>query len=268
MKLSFVWATDIHLDVLESDDEIKKWVSTFKSTEADTILLTGDISTAPEVIRHLRLIRQESEKRILFVLGNHDYWDGSINKLRSQISDVGLANDGIVWLGSSDYVPFGEQTAVVGHDGWYDALNGNFKKSRFVMNDWFRTSEFSGALQNVVETSRALALQGASHVEACATRAIQDGKKRILVMTHFPPFVEACFYRGKRSEEMALPWYSSKTMGNTLLRLSEQHPDVIFTVLCGHTHSQADVSIRPNLRVIVGDADYGSPRFNVIGVSE
>ena len=264
--IDFVWATDIHLDFLE-DDHVVEWVkSNLQPKAGSAILITGDISLAGSLFKHLRMIREHSGKEVYFVLGNHDYWDGSISKLRSELSQ--LEDEGIRWLGNVDYVPFGEKLAVVGHDGWYDALYGDVRKSRFIMNDWFRISEYSGALHDVVSTSRKLAAEGARHVMDGIEKAIQDGREEIVVMTHFPPFAEACMYRGKRSEPSALPWYSSKLMGEILLKAADSNPDISITVLCGHTHSSVQIAPRPNLRVIVGNSDYGKPDSTSIGVSE
>jgi hypothetical protein len=40
----------------------------------------------------------------------------------------------------------------------------------------------------------------------------------------------------------------------------QARPDNKITVLCGHTHSSANVKILPNLRVVTGGVRYGWPR--------
>ena len=268
MKTNFIWATDTHLDFLDDDEKVASWIEqNLASKEGEAVLLTGDISLGPHVVRHLRMIKAGTNKKVFFVLGNHDYWDTSFAQLRLDIVHPDLVNDGIVWLGGADYVPFGESIAVVGHDGWYDALNGNAKKSRLMMNDWFRIEEFKN-LKELILTCRKLAAEGVAHIEQSCTKAIADGRKKIILMTHFPPFVEACFYMGQRTKDDALPWYSSRLMGEALIALSEKNPEITFTVLCGHTHSFVDISPRPNLRVIVGNSSYGSPDSIMLGVSE
>ncbi len=265
----FVWMTDIHLDCL-GQSQIIEWCQKVKQNNIDCegVLITGDIALAPILFASLRTLREHLEMPLWFVCGNHDFWDGSIVEIRKEILKGDLAKDGIVWLGGVEYVPFGESIALVGHDGWYDALNGDPKKSRFVMNDWFRTEEFSGNLHNVVSTARKLAAGAVTHIENACNKAIDDGRTKIIMLTHFPPFAESCFYRGQRTHEHALPWYSSRMMGEALSLLSEKHPAINFTVLCGHTHSFSDIAIRPNLRVVVGNSDYGSPDSNMIGVTE
>jgi len=266
MKIDFIWGTDIHLDCI---DDVFEWAEkNLASLGSDSILLTGDISVGPSVIRDLKSIREAAGKQIYCVLGNHDYWDSSFSQLRSQLSDPSLKDGGITWMGSVDFVPFGEKTAVIGHDGWYDALHGDVKKSRFIMKDWFKIEEFSGALRDIVGISRQLASEGSQHVMQACEKAIAAGRDKLVILTHFPPFAEACLYRGKQSEPDALPWYSSKIMGDALLALSEKYPHVNFTVLCGHTHSHCEVTPRPNLRVVVGDSDYGAPVVRMVGVNE
>jgi predicted MPP superfamily phosphohydrolase len=48
-------------------------------------------------------------------------------------------------------------------------------------------------------------------------------------------------------------------VGEVLLEVADAHPDRELLVLCGHTHGGAGVQVRPNLRVVVGAAEYGQP---------
>lgn len=267
-QIDFVWATDTHLDCLENDEAVSVWArESLGSLPGEAVLLTGDISISNSVLKHVHLIREQCGKPVYLTFGNHDFWEGSIQKLRAEARSDVLKRQGIVWMGAVDYVPFGKEVALVGHDGWYDALNGDAKNSRFIMKDWFKISEFAN-LADLLTTCRTLAAEGVSHIETSCEKAIIDGRKKILILTHFPPFVEVCFYRGGRSEDHALPWYSSKLMGEALVTLSQKYPHVNFIVLCGHTHSFADVTIRPNLRVVVGNSDYGLPSCTKIGIKE
>ena len=264
--VEFLWGTDLHLDFLKTDDYVRDWAEENFSQYHDAVVLTGDTSLAPLLVHHLKIIRECSGKKVYFVLGNHDAWDGSIEKLRVELENQSLKDEGIVWLGSEQFVPVGNYSALVGHDGWYDALNGDYKNSRFAMNDWFRIREFVNLKCDLVDYCRKLASQSSLHVGNACKSAISAGRKNIVVATHFPPFAEACFHKENPTEETVLPWYSSKTMGDTLLKLSKEHPDVKFTVVCGHTHSYADVSISENLRVVVGGAVYGLPRIFKLGI--
>ncbi len=44
----------------------------------------------------------------------------------------------------------------------------------------------------------------------------------------------------------------------------EDHPAVSLTILCGHTHGEGDVEIRPNIRAITGAAEYKEPRVTQV----
>ena len=47
-------------------------------------------------------------------------------------------------------------------------------------------------------------------------QAISQNPKKIIVLTHVPPFKEACLHEGKMSDDDWLPYFSSKVMGDVL----------------------------------------------------
>ena len=83
--------------------------------------------------------------------------------------------------------------------------------------------------------------------------------RRVLLLTHVPPFREAAWHEGAISSDHWLPHMSCKAVGDVLAELMGQHPDVEMTVLCGHTHGRGEATIRENLRVVTGGAQYGKP---------
>ena len=82
-------------------------------------------------------------------------------------------------------------------------------------------------------------------------------------MTHIPPFKEVCLYDGKISDDNWLPYFGSKVMGDVLMEIANQNSEVEFLVLCGHTHSAANVCYN-NLVIEVGKADYCCPEIQKI----
>ncbi|MCE3237993.1 MAG: hypothetical protein K0R24_974, partial [Gammaproteobacteria bacterium] len=80
-----------------------------------------------------------------------------------------------------------------------------------------------------------------------------------IVLTHVPPFKEACFHKGEISGDDWLPYFSSKVMGDVLTAVAQQNPEIEFLVLCGHTHSEAKFQPISNLMVEAGKADYYQP---------
>jgi len=51
----------------------------------------------------------------------------------------------------------------------------------------------------------------------------------------------------------------SLAVGEALREIMLARPDREMLVVCGHTHDAADVQVLPNLRVLVGAAEYGNP---------
>lgn len=81
------------------------------------------------------------------------------------------------------------------------------------------------------------------------------------MLTHVPPFKETCWHDGRPSQEEWLPYFSCKAVGDVLKDIMEQHPESEMTVLCGHTHGQAECRILSNLLVYAGRAEYGEPQI-------
>ncbi len=75
--MKFTWATDIHLDFL-SKEKRYKFYQELNSHEGEIVLLTGDIGNAKDNKIIFKELFETVEKPIYFVLGNHDYWNGTL----------------------------------------------------------------------------------------------------------------------------------------------------------------------------------------------
>lgn len=92
--------------------------------------------------------------------------------------------------------------------------------------------------------------------------------KKIIIMIHVPPFKETCLYEGKISNDVFLPFFASKAMGDVLIQIAQENNDSIeLLVLCGHTHSKAHWQPCDNLTVKVGAAEYITPEIQEESVS-
>jgi len=80
MKLT--WITDVHLNFLQKDERIDFYHTLF-ATDSNGVVISGDIAEATSIELILKEIASTIQKPIYFVLGNHDYYRGSINDLRS-----------------------------------------------------------------------------------------------------------------------------------------------------------------------------------------
>lgn len=95
--------------------------------------------------------------------------------------------------------------------------------------------------------------------------AINDHRpKQIVILTHVPPFKEACMRQGKISDDDWLPYFSSKATGDVLLQVAKANSAIKFLVLCGHTHSEALYQSSNNLVIKAGKAEYFQPEVQEI----
>jgi predicted phosphohydrolase len=275
MKLA--WCTDIHQDFL-SPYKRELFLNDMVAAQADAFLITGDISTARDLEEHLSLIVNKVNVPIYYVLGNHDYWHGSVEGVRALTVELEQKFPNLIYLGNRSYVKMSEDTALVGHDAWYDAVNGEWKNSGFEMPDWYYIKEFADAgcaqfygrghwmfdIPRVVGQSKALAAFCANHIEKGIAEALAAGFKKIIVATHVPPFPEAHMHEGKQGDDAAQPWFTSGLLGDVLDGSSITHPDNVFVSFSGHTHGEYHGSRRNNLHVHVGGAHYGRPHVQTL----
>jgi hypothetical protein len=84
MKLA--WLTDIHLNFLDHN-EVEGFIRTVAEMPCDGILLSGDIGEAPNLVSLLNKLSIAFAGPIYFVLGNHDFYRGSIAGVRESIKE-------------------------------------------------------------------------------------------------------------------------------------------------------------------------------------
>lgn len=269
----YAWLTDIHLDHLANEDMIVKFAEQVVASSAAGVFITGDISMAPSIVRHLAIMEGVLQRPIYFVCGNHDYYKGDVTSVRKQLKELTNMSSFLKYGPTASYFQLSPNTAVVAHDGWYDCRAGNAYTSNFFMTDWFAIADFvptsggrnfvqGGRVLNrpkLVELAQKLAYEGTMHVHNGIKEAVRKFSN-VVVLTHFPPFAQAHVHQGQPADDNALPWYTNKQMGDMLLDAAKAFPNVKFTVLAGHTHGKAEVQVAPNMTVSVGGAEYGSPQ--------
>ena len=234
----------------------------------DGLFLTGDISNSIKLLEHLGILEAAFKRPIYYVLGNHDFYGGDIEEVRKKVHSVNAVSEHLRWLNDIPYIGLSNSTAVVGHDGWYDALYGNAKASQVVLNDWRHIGEFYRATggnmtrkDKIIEVSRGLAHAAVQHVHDGIKGAVRY-YNNVIVLTHVPPFEEVHIHEGQLGRADFQPWFTSKMMGDMLRSAARAFPKVKFTVLCGHTHGgYRGTPFEPNLDVGVGSAVYGNPKI-------
>jgi hypothetical protein len=151
-------------------------------------------------------------------------------------------------------------TGLIGHDGWSDGRLGDWAHSTVMLNDYIMIREFV-ALNKTrrLELLNRLGDEAAQHITRVLPLALQQFQ-HVILLTHVPPFREACWHEGKIATEDWLPHMCCQATGAAISRCMEKYPHRKLTVLCGHTHSSGEVWPLANVRVLTAAATYRSPR--------
>lgn len=261
MKLC--WMTDVHLNFLKEQPRFE-FYQQVRELNADAALLTGDIAEAPSVCNILTEFTEHTGLPTYFVLGNHDFYFGNVADVRSRVTQLVQKNDALTWLSLGDVVKLKDDTILIGQDTWADGRNGDYWHSPIVLNDSRLITDLKQralmSKRSLLEIMQELADCDAQKIKNTLIEAIAHKPKTIYVACHVPPFSEACFFEGKQSNDDWTPFFSSQATGKVLTELTAKHPEVDFTVLCGHTHEARTFHHSQNMTIKVGQAEYYHPQ--------
>lgn len=266
MKL--IWVSDVHLNFL-NEKQRQEFYCTL--TGADAIVISGDIAESHNVIPFLKGMEAATGLPVYFVLGNHDFYGSSIKNVRKLAGKL----DGYLAQAPVELVK--NHTIMLGVDGFGDCRFGDYENSRLTMSDWLYIDELRAAygalsyLPNALssrpdcdvlkETLQSLADADAKLLRKNVRKAIKSGFKRVIIVTHVPPFEEAALYAGTKSTPSGLPFFASKCLGDAILPLAKKHPELDFLWLSGHTHSRAEYKPCDNMTVRVAKSEYYYPQI-------
>lgn len=229
-------------------------------------VLAGDISEAKDIVEWLAMFSETAKYRVFFCLGNHDFWGGSFKSVRKDVAALAARSNNLIYLGSSARPhKLAGDIYIVGSDGWYDCRYADPLTSNVRLNDFVYVQDLAGlSIRNIVDKCKSMADEQTSLIHSQTIRAIEEGAKVIVVVTHAPPFAESSTNRGKQSDGHWMPWMSNQSLGDMLLGIAAKHRDVMFHVVAGHTHGAYSGSIRANVCVTVNEAHYGAPAAGAV----
>jgi 3',5'-cyclic-AMP phosphodiesterase len=157
------------------------------------------------------------------VLGNHDFYNGSVAQTRTRVGSLVRQSEFLVYLTQEGVIELTPSTALVGHDGWADARLGDYERSLVQINDLVLIEELARynkyALPDRLGVRRAmesLAKEAADHFAKVLPNDVSRYRD-VLAVTHVPPFREAAWYQGKPSSDDFLPYFASKIVGDVML---------------------------------------------------
>ena len=253
------WTSDIHLDRLIERDyaEFKEHL---EELNPECLLISGDIAEGDVVYKSLKDFNDAFSFPIYFVLGNHDFYFGRFEEIKREIRGLVSACKNIHWLSECGVVALNQSTALIGIEGWGDGQYAPVAESGLAIpKDFFtikdlaelKREQFGSYINKLGEAS-------AKSLRPVLLEAVNNYEK-IIFVTHVPPFREASLDRsGRICDDIKVPFYTCKAIGDLLLEVMSSNPSCQMTVLCGHTHEKCEVQILENLRVRVKDASYGS----------
>ena len=83
--MHLAWLTDLHLNFVDPDC-VDGLCRRIRDEGADAVLISGDIAEAPGVEAYLEFLGRRIDRPIFFVLGNHDFYRGSIGEVRARVA--------------------------------------------------------------------------------------------------------------------------------------------------------------------------------------
>lgn len=261
--MRLAWLTDIHLNFVDGIGRRRLLESV--SDQCDAVAISEDIGESHDIAGFLQEMDEVVEKPVYFVLGNHDFYRGSISTTRLEVAGIARESRHLHYLTASGVIELTSKTAIIGHDGWADGRLGDYENTEVILNDHLMIAELSQWFENysldkkgLSETLFALADEAARHFERVLEEAASH-YEHVIAVTHVPPYKEAAWYQGKTSSDDFLPYFACKAVGDVLTKVMKEHPQSRLTVLCGHTHGGGELRVLGNLRVLTGEARYGQP---------
>lgn len=229
-----LWITDAHLDHLNSTME-ESWFEKLAKTTADMLLLGGDTANSRTFSRMIGRIKEVFPGKVALVAGNHDYYHTSISEFRAALTCLQRAGMSVFEPGcQSEPLQLAGGIYLCGSGGWGDATAGCADATRMELNDEHLIAELRSG--NLTARLRELGKESAKHLQT-QLAAVPEDASCVIVLTHVPPWPEATWHEGRRSDAMALPRFCWQAGGDVISSAAAKMPGTRFIVLCGHTHS-------------------------------
>jgi len=176
--MKFQILSDIHLEFIPSEKEKTSLLNSMK-TNADCVLIAGDISTPYDIDNTFKIISDIfCDQNVFIIAGNHDYYGFDVKKVNEILYDKSKKHDNIFFL-DNDVFEY-DNYVILGTCGWWDTFN---KEGSLLMNDFRYINdlvydEYKGF--EFCETAKKFLIDN--------LQKYQD--KKIIVMTHNAPLFD------------------------------------------------------------------------------
>ena len=244
-----------------SDTHLWPWnwypiLKTILDQKPKGVFLTGDIAEGPLLTASLEFLGKRIGRPLYFTLGNHCYWFSSFKERNEEVKHLCGKYNKLNWLTNSPVISLNEEVAVIGTEGWYDARVGNSEYIKYTL-DHRLIKEFSilTNLKSKIELCRHLADESARFITSQLEAALENHKK-IILLTHMPPWQEANRCSGFISEAFWTPYNTNYALGVALENVMEKHKKRSLIVLAGHNHKKTTIEVSRNIQCRVHSGSY------------
>ena len=137
LKIKIQYVSDLHLEFEDNKDGLKHM-----DTDADVLVIAGDLDVGPRIFDHLISLSQK--RQVVFVYGNHEFYDRkSVDGLKKKGRLVSKHNKNLHIL-DRESVIIGD-TTFIGATGWIDGSFQNIDNGQYgKYNDFSMINGFYG----------------------------------------------------------------------------------------------------------------------------
>jgi Icc protein len=254
-----LWLTDLHLDRV-SPEKQRKFFDSLAASESEIVVISGDISSAKYLNRHLlQLAAACAPRPVNFSLGNHDYHGGGLREVEDGVAALCRSHTNLHHLDGRGMIPISRSTCLVGFRGWADARAGYGEQTVVDSRDRTQIRDFHGFdPHESLLKMRELGAESARMIRRILPLALSKFR-HVVILSHVPPFEASLLYNGQPCSPTHLPHFCNLSAGLAIRAITAAYPQRQVTVLSGHSHSQSVAQILPNLTARVGHARPGRP---------
>jgi len=252
----YVWYSDTHLNLSVLPLLKRRFIERLNCAGVDGAFITGDISSGLWLESDLKFLAQHSNVPIYFVLGNHDYHHRNVASVHCDVRRLCQQHDNLRWLTQERVITLADDVALIGVEGWYDAMLGDPRLLRWT-TDWFMTFDFLHItdMDARIQAWQRMAQESADALAGKLEQALEN-HKTVYVLTHFPPWKEATRAEGTWTEKFWLPYNANTAMGHAIERVMVNRKKKHVVVLAGHTHIPCQVRVSNTIQCMVARATY------------
>lgn len=257
------WITDIHYNFIDSA-QMSRFHEEIMQRQPDGVLIGGDIGESDRLFGYLKQMSDELDCPLYFVLGNHDFYKGSIQGVRHAVSAWTRNHASLRYLTAEQPIRLSPTTMLIGHDCWGDGFHGDYAGSGYMVNDFLLIEEFLGlARHDIFRLAKGFGEEAAGTLRKRLLACLEECET-VALLTHVPPFPELCFHNGSNALSERTPYYVCGAVGKMLREVMAGYPDKKLLCLSGHVHHRHEFAPLSNILAKTGHAVYRNPQIQEV----